>query len=366
MTFGTIRPYLFFITMFLSISLGYSQSNSERAKQKYFQAEQAYAEGDYKQSLSYLDQAQQLLGDRYNPRLEVFYVRIYGITNDYENIELHLDRYFSVANSDNSAYNEMLLKKDQLETIKAEQSEALKNQKIAEVERDKYLESTNDEEVIMISELEEWYQFKKDRMDGGYQSIKVVAFDMRDMSFMDQISTISQEVNYFIHSIRAEAGGIYRSFVSPAVMSYFFEIENTDDYGSRSEALYQGSFGNEGLVYYRRLFVGTNTVSSSRKLKLVEKEFKALYGDIKVTRYTAVIGDYTWDKMTIELPNKPNYKMDFYAFRPTNDKRVLYHLRHFYYVGSDEEKNGKTFLGTIELKTGFSDENVEYYYQKNL
>ncbi len=87
------------VTLLISTSLLSAQSASDRARAYYFQAEGMYEAGDYKKTLEYLKEAEDLLGES-NARIELLAVKALFADKQYNEAKSRISRFYTVESTD--------------------------------------------------------------------------------------------------------------------------------------------------------------------------------------------------------------------------------------------------------------------------
>ena len=88
-----------FLLLFLTLNLSlFSQSDIDKAKAYYFQAETQFEDGNSKKALEYLDRAETLLGDT-NGSIEALRVKVYFKTKQYDKAQVSLAKFYEFADS---------------------------------------------------------------------------------------------------------------------------------------------------------------------------------------------------------------------------------------------------------------------------
>lgn len=129
------------IILLIALSSGnvYSQDNEILAKSYYLKAEKSYDSGKYSDALESLDKTVGYLGSS-NAKIEALYVEILLKSKDYKSAQLHLTKYFNLADNSRPDYQEMLLYaaeiNDKIEAVKKAQKEREEKQRLAQKQKE--------------------------------------------------------------------------------------------------------------------------------------------------------------------------------------------------------------------------------------
>lgn len=183
----------FCILLFLGAGVLNAQSNEDRARGAFLKAEKEFSEGNYNQALKKLEEVNSYLINRKVPRVEALYVRVYYSLKDYDQARKHFKSYFSVAETDNPDYYEILDFESKIEQ-KAKEAEEQNAYKISQLGNVKSIEIQTESD---FEEFKENLKYYKNLEYLGIYNNELEAIDM-DVSHLQNLS----ELSIFLTSVK--------------------------------------------------------------------------------------------------------------------------------------------------------------------